>query len=1137
MKPKYRTGLFRSACIVFSLVTGVAQAEVGTWTATLGTTWDSTDTNWSGLTVLPPWDATNGAVNSAVFDGTTVADATVSGTVFTNGITFTTSRSVSGGTMVTMAGTTPFISVADTQTGAIASVIGGTSGYAKQGTGKLIVSGENLYGGVTTVSAGVLSIQSAGGLGVVDGTSPNGTVVATGAALEVQGDVSISVDDGFGGTFGEPLTLNGTGVAGNGALRNVSGDNLIAGGGTYLSAGTSIQSDSGTLTLIGKFTKATGTGGILNFTGAGNITLENPLAVSGGIIDVGTSGTWNVNTIGTVTLAADNQIRGTTNLISGTVNVNSPGALGTGSPANNKLNLNGATLDNTSGAEVFSIRTTATNPTQINADFTFLGSNPLSFGTAPVTLGTVAGTSRTITVDASVLTINGNISDGSTANSIVKAGAGTLALTGVNTYSGDTTVLDGVLDLSASGLFGKSSLIVDGAGATVNLQGSTTVKAFYVGPKVPGNLLADGVYSAGHTGIPNAKLTGPGTLTVVSVATGTWAGGAVGTWNTTATNWTGVTGTPWDSTEGLTSKAVFATVGDVATVSGTVNVNSMLFNESAVVGSGEISMRGVLPGIEVADTKTGTVSSVISGDAGLVKKGPGTLVLSGANTYSGVDDGFETITGGETLIDQGILNIRDNTALGVADGTPATGTSVSSGAVLELESDITVSSEALNLASTATLRNVSGNNTYNGNIGFETNAFIEVVAGSLTLNGDLVRNGGGKTLTTTGAGDLVLNPTSMRVGTTGSWFVQSTGSVTITTSMAINGAVHLQSGTVNVNATGGLGDSSASNNTLALDGAVLDNTSGAPVESAKTTSGVISVNADLVFTGTHPLGLGGANVNLGNSVGASRTFTVSGSTLEIQGSISDGTNGITPAVNLIKDGAGTLLLSGSNLYSGSTTVSAGALAVTGNSVPDGSTLTLNITNGASVDLTGIEYVNEVVFDADPPVTDVIYTSDGKYGTTASAAFTGSGYLVVGNPALPEIYDFWILGWGLAPDERGANDDPESDGIPNLLEWVLNGDPSVSDTSKLPELEVTPADFVFTYFRNDPSYFDTIQSFEFGGDLSFGTSVTIPEGPGASMEGVATITITEGSPADTIEISIPRSSEVDGKIFGRLRAVK
>ena len=66
-----------------------------------------------------------------------------------------------------------------------------------------------------------------------------GTTVSSGAALELQGGITVGT---------EALSITSTGISSNGALRNISGNNTF--GGTITLAGnTTIQSDAGTLTL------------------------------------------------------------------------------------------------------------------------------------------------------------------------------------------------------------------------------------------------------------------------------------------------------------------------------------------------------------------------------------------------------------------------------------------------------------------------------------------------------------------------------------------------------------------------------------------------------------------------------------------------------------------------------------------------------------------------------------------------------------------------------------------------------------------------------------------------------------------------------------------------------------------------
>src|SRR5262249_17763794 len=115
----------------------------------------------------------------------------------------------------------------------------GANGFnlTKELTGTLVLAAANTYRGTTFINSGILTIQDAGALG--DAT--NGTTVLDGAQLQIQGNITVA---------NEALTLNGPGVGGTGAARNVSGDNRYTGT-LILATDSAIGVDSGTLTLTG----------------------------------------------------------------------------------------------------------------------------------------------------------------------------------------------------------------------------------------------------------------------------------------------------------------------------------------------------------------------------------------------------------------------------------------------------------------------------------------------------------------------------------------------------------------------------------------------------------------------------------------------------------------------------------------------------------------------------------------------------------------------------------------------------------------------------------------------------------------------------------------------------------------------
>jgi len=191
----------------------------------------------------------------------------------------------------------------------------GTVALTKVGTGTMTLSGANTYSGATTASAGVLDVQNNTALGATAGA----TTVAGGAALQL---------DGSGLVVAEPVTLNGTGIAGGGALRQVANTNTWSGAITLGSAAR-VNADAGTLTVSGGITNG---GFLLTVGGAGNTTVSTTvISGTGGLTKDGT---------GTVTLSANNTYTGTTTVSAGTLLVN-------GSQGSSAVSLNGGTLGGT----------------------------------------------------------------------------------------------------------------------------------------------------------------------------------------------------------------------------------------------------------------------------------------------------------------------------------------------------------------------------------------------------------------------------------------------------------------------------------------------------------------------------------------------------------------------------------------------------------------------------------------------------------------------------------------------------------------------------------------------------------------------------------------------------------------------
>ena len=106
-------------------------------------------------------------------------------------------------------------------------------------------------------------------------------------------------------------------------------------------------------------------------------------------------------------------------------------------------------------------------------------------------------------------------------------------------------------------------------------------------------------------------------------------------------------------------------------------------------------------------------------------------------------------------------------------------------------------------------------------------------------------------------------------------------------------------------------------------------------------------------------------------------------------------------------------------------------------------------------------------------------------------------------------------------------DPDSDGMVNLLEYMLEGAPETADAARLPSAIIEAGEFVFTFTRHASSALYSSQNFEYSPDLVSWTTLPLTE-PAAS--GLTLGPIVSDLQTVTIRLPIPHA----GRLFGRLR---
>ena len=254
------------------------------------------------------------------------------------------------------------------------------------------------------------------------------------------------------------------------------------------------------------------------------------------------------------------------------------------------------------------------------------------------------------------------------------------------------------------------------------------------------------------------------------------------------------------------------------------------------------------------------------------------------------------------------------------------------------------------------------------------------------------------------------------------------------------------------------------------------------------------------------------------------------SNIEINGSEVALTGAITGAGDLYKKGAGTLALGSSHTRTGDTYVAEGALRLTAPTLATDKPLYLLTGTTLALDFTGTQTVSYLILGGNRTYAGTYggLDSDADYKT---ALLTGTGTITVTHSDI--FFSDWATLSGLdgsAGRAAGETDDPDGDGMANLLEYVLGGDPLASDSAILPATTVSSGYLTLTFTRTDSSENDQALSVETSADLTTWTAHAI--GAASSTVGDVTITVTENAnAADTIVVKVPATAP---RTFARLK---
>ncbi|PZN92551.1 MAG: hypothetical protein DCF31_15990, partial [Alphaproteobacteria bacterium] len=874
--------------------------------------------------------------------------------------------------------------------------IGGNTGagdairVVKTGTGLQRFNRASNYTGGTELAAGTLGFGSgaAFGTGAIAVTG-DARLTSFGSSLTVANDINLAARLSLGGL---PFTLAGV-ISGAGSLDmtgggvTLSGVNSFGGGiilnGSGLIVGVSGATGTGTITasdVTSSFSVAPSA-----YASVTNVTVGNDIALNFASPDRGIN--FRAPAAGN-SLTLDGTISGNGRLFfsggDGTVIFNKANSF-VGS-VNVNQGVLGVAVNNALGGNANQINMSGPSGITAFGDGLVIG-NELRAGSV-VTLDT---NGHDVTYSGVIRNLNGGV------GSVVKAGAGTLILTGAKTYTGATTVNTGTLQLdgsltsdvtvNAGATFGGSGsvaaartvtvadggIIAPGASAGTLTVGNLVLNAGSVlnfelaAPNAPlggagsdlivvtnnltldgtintsallgfnegtyrvinyGNLLANNVLIAGTAPVDytfsiattNGVGAGAGGVNLlVSFNGGSdryWDGagpygngvinGGDGTWIAGTNNWTSASGNPllqWASARGFFRGAA----GTIA-VSGTQVFTGLNFEVDGYTLNGG-TLQSNAGAIDTVAATTTTINSVISGDT-LAKTGTGTLVLNGANSF----------TGGLTVA-AGTVRVGGSGALGTGTATFNGGTTLegTTGAFSTLANAIVLG----------------------GAVGFDANG------GGTTLNGVI-----------SGTGPLSIFDAGVPVD-------GNTGFALFNAANTFTGQVNLSNTALYISADGSLGNVA---NAVAIDNGVLG------------VAGVVTTARSFALTNNARF--------LANS-----DITTSG--------VISGTG------RLIKDGDGTLVLgNAANSYAGGTEITAGVVSVasdgalgalaggvdfTGNNLDGGPApvlrFTANVTSARAVSIaSGITGTIDTVANTD--------TLTGAISGDGTLAKIGTGRLIL-----------------------------------------------------------------------------------------------------------------------------------------------
>ncbi|EPS8298878.1 autotransporter outer membrane beta-barrel domain-containing protein [Salmonella enterica subsp. enterica serovar Cerro] len=843
--------------------------------------------------------------------------------------------------------------------------------------------------------------------GVSDGLliSGNNNIVTTSGG-EISGKNGIRVSKGSGNQItaksGSKITATSTGISiasGNNQVTTESGSAIVAkDNGILINSGANNVTNGGSITATGSSNSYgiqynSGASGTITNTGTitttGKGVGDASVYAHGGAVTINNSGTMDSSVFG-VYVTTGHTLN---NLAGGSITANTAVQL---NGNNNTLANAGAILGDTNGVTISGSGNTLTSQGKITGGINAILINSGSKNNT-LTLNTGTEISGSITDDNNSASAN---------NNLILDGEGTLgsSISGLNsvTSSGDWTLSGATMNLSGttnSALWVKSgTLILNGAmtakgatvdsGTTLQIGNGGTLVATNVEALGSGDVTDNATLELNTGGTFDNVISGSGqvvksgdemlTLSGANSYTGgtTISGGTLVVSNVEALGSGDVTdnatlelNTGGDFANNIGGTGSVVKSGDkTLTLSGTnsytggttISGGTLVANNVEALGTGDVTNNATL------ELNTGgDFTNAISGSGQVVKSGDETLTLSGANSYTG----GTTISGGTLVathvnaLGTGAIDNRASLLLDASGQFTVTDLTTESGGTTEIGAGSTLQATTLTQKSDSTLTINLDSNTVDPVIHAASQVSL---AGTLDITGigdvldsdpastddldtftliasDKTIAGDFEKLTVAGMdADLAdFITVDGRIDDTGKQYELTTA---LTWYADRDDAVTDAHGTFNLTNADG---SFAVNTVLENVDATLDPASATGWDGTsliKQGAGTLILNAENTYTG-------GTTISGGTLVATNVDALGSGdvtddATLELNtGGTFD--NAISGSGQVVKSGDETLTLSGTNSYTGGTTISGGTLVATNvealgsGDVTDDATLELN----------------------------------------------------------------------------------------------------------------------------------------------------------------------------------------------------